>query len=147
VKIEPLSTGYRQHRDSSFRLSTMALPDSTPNLLSERQELRATLPLWRYYDEQYRTNVFCQSLSVRLKKEDPAWDATQTPYYRWMLENGPFLDELETRLQRHGWVRPKKQKSSKVSKRILIDVFDSCGVSQAEQKVSLALFDTFVTMC
>lgn len=130
----------------------MALPASAPSIQSlwrghrGGEELRATLPLWRYYDEQYRTNAFCQSLSCRLKKEDPAWDATQTPYYRWMLENGPFLDELEKHLQRHGWVRPKKQNPIKLSKRLLTDVFDSCALSQAEQKVSLALFTTFETM-
>jgi hypothetical protein len=45
-------------------------------------------------------------------------------------------------------VRPKKKgiTNTKTFKRLVESVFDSCWVHGREQAVSLALFDTFLTM-
>ena len=117
-------------------------------LLAEKnaEEVRAHTPIWRFYDDQYRMYVFCQTLNVDLKKDDPEWDATKTPYYTWMMEHGPFIEECETFLRRRGWVRPKKQSvlSKTVFRRLIKGVLDSCNVTAAQSKAALAVYDTLV---
>jgi hypothetical protein len=112
------------------------------------EEVVLYTPIWRSLDDQYRMYVFCQTLMAELKKDDPTWDATQEPYYIWMMEHGPILEEWETFLFRRGWVRPKKKGLLNVTvfKRLIKGVLDSVGIPQNSQKVTLALYDTFVAM-
>lgn len=110
------------------------------------EEVLRYTPIWRSYDDQYRMYVFCQTLMAELKKDDPTWDATQEPYYIWMMEHGPVLEEWETFLRRRGWVRPKKQGhlNTSVFKRLIQGVLQSSGVPQSHWKTTLALYNTFM---
>lgn len=108
------------------------------------EEVRACTPIWRSYDDQYRMYALCQTLMAELKKDDASWDPTQEPYYIWMMEHGPMLEEWETFLRRRGWVRPKKTHiNGTVLKRLLQGVFDSCGLTGREVRCVLALVDAF----
>jgi len=99
------------------------------------KEVRAMEPLWHYLDDTYRMCVFCQTLNCKLKKSDPEFDATKTPYYIWMLEHSRQIEEMETYLQRRGWVRPKNEDDE--------DDEGSSGWGDEEQaEGTLALFDT-----
>jgi hypothetical protein len=110
------------------------------------EEVLRYTPIWRSYDDQYRMYVFCQTLMAELKKDDPSWDATQEPYYIWMMENGPILEEWETFLFRRGWVRPKKQShlNTQVFKRLIQGVLESCGLCMGGRKATMALYNTFM---
>jgi hypothetical protein len=113
--------------------------------IKNAEEVRRYTPIWRSYDEQYRMNVFCQTLMVKLKKDDPSWDATKTPYYTWMMEQGPVLEEWETFLFQRGWVRPKNTHlNTTVFKRLIQDVLESSGVPQSHWNTTMALYDTFM---
>jgi hypothetical protein len=109
------------------------------------EDIEAAMPLWRFYDEQYKMYALCQTLFVDLKKDDPDWDATKTPYYVWMMERGPILEECETWLLRRGWVRPKKGRlNPSLLKPLLQGVLSSCGVTGQEARAVFALVDAFV---
>ncbi len=110
------------------------------------EEVRKYTPAWRSLDDQYRMYVFCQTLMAELKKDDPTWDATAEPYYIWMMEHGPILEEWETFLRRRGWVRPKNKGvlNTHVFKRLIYGVLESSGVPQSHWKTTMALYDTFV---
>ena len=124
------------------------LDDKTRKTLAERnaEEVRAMEPLWRYFDDTYRMYTFCQTLNCELKKDDAEFDATKTPYYIWMLEHSRQIEELETYMRRRGWVRPKKKGLLNVNtfKRCIRGVLCSCGIPLKDQKVAMALYDTFV---
>jgi hypothetical protein len=109
-------------------------------------EVKKYTPAWRSLDDQYRMYVFCQTLMGELKKDDPTWDATAEPYYIWMMEHGPILEEWETFLRRRGWVRPKNKGvlNTHVFKRLINGVLESSGVPQSHWKTTMALYDTFV---
>ena len=109
------------------------------------EEIQAVEPLWRFYDEKYRTYVLCQNLVVALKKDDPSYDVTKTPYYIWMLETGgPWIEDAENFMFRRGWVRPKSKKVNMGVLRIMCeDIFKHCGLTDEEQRVALGLFDSF----
>lgn len=62
--------------------------------------------LWSSLDEAYRLCVLCQDLAVILHYADKSWDATETPWYVWMLTQGRYLEALEVFLEKRGWVRP-----------------------------------------
>jgi hypothetical protein len=76
-------------------------------------EVAAAEPLWASLDEAYRLCVLCQNLAVILHQGDGSWDATETPWYIWMLTQGRYLDSLETYLFERGWVRPEQQPLNK----------------------------------
>ena len=133
--------------DRALTIQSLWRGYKTRKELKERnaEEVSAVTPLWRTYDDKYRMYVFCQSLMAELKKDDATWDATKTPYYIWMMEKGPFLEECETYMLRRGWVRPKKEHLDTVASKGLIQgVLESSGVPQAHWKTTLALYNTFV---
>jgi hypothetical protein len=115
----------------------------TRKTIQERnaEEIAATLPIWRFYDEDYNRSVLCQSLMCELKKDDPTWDPTQTRHYQWMLKTGgPFLEECETYMLRRGWVRPQKKNIHvRFTVRALYRVMEECGVSDEDPRVLSAL--------
>ena len=109
------------------------------------EEIAATLPIWKMYDEDYNRSVLCQTFLCELKKDDPTWDATQTRHYIWMLKTGgPFLEECETYMLRRGWVRPQKRNIHvRFTLRALYNVMEECGVSDEDPRVLMALVKTF----
>lgn len=136
-----------QRRDTATRFQALWRGYTERKAIQRKnaEEVRRHTPIWRSYDDQYRMYVFCQTLMAELKKDDPTWDATQEPYYIWMLEHGPVLEEWETFLQRRGWVRPKTKAhlNTKVFMRLIQGVVDSCGLPMGSRKVSMALYNTF----
>jgi hypothetical protein len=130
TRIQSLWRGYKTRKDIAEK---------------NAEDIRAFEPLWRFYDEKYRTYVLCQNLVVALKKSDPSYDVTQTPYYIWMLETGgPWIEEAEEFMRLRGWVRPKSTKVNLGVLRIMCeDIFKHCGLTDQEQRVALGLFDSF----
>jgi len=116
--------------------------------LKERnaEEVRAATPLWRTYDEEYKMNAICQTIEAELKKDDPSWDATKTPYYIWMQENSRFLDTCETYLRRRGWVRPRKTRfrHPTLFLNMVKGVLRSNNVSAAEEGLFMAQMDALL---
>lgn len=94
--FQALWRGYKVRKTEKQRLA----------LIFEK-DIEALLPMWRHLNETYNMCVASQSLLVQVNKNNSQWDATQSPFYRWMLENGPSLEEVETSLQWRGWSRPK----------------------------------------
>lgn len=60
-------------------------------------------------DEVYCMCVHSQNLAVELHRMDPTWDATQTPWYIWMLTQGRYLESVEAFLVKCGWALPPSQ--------------------------------------
>ncbi len=120
----------------------------TRNELKEKhkEEIAAVESRWREYDEQYRISVICQNLMVHLKKSDRLWDATQTPFYVWMLEDGgPWIAAAEEFMQLRGWVRPKNYPLKMTTvKKFIQDALQQCDASAAEERIVMALMDSFV---
>jgi hypothetical protein len=113
------------------------------------EEIAATLPIWRIYDEDYNRSVLCQTFLCELKKDDPTWDATQTRHYKWMLNTGgPFLEECETYMLRRGWVRSQKPNIHvRFTLRSLYNVMEECGVNDKDPRALMALVKTFEIFC
>jgi hypothetical protein len=141
-------TDFYKRYDAAVLIQALVRGHKARKDLKERkaEEIRAYTPIWRFYDDQYRMYTYCQTLMVNLKKDDPEWDATKTPFYTWMMENGPSLEECETFLRLRGWVRPKRTSFPKtdVFRHMIQIVLDSCGVTGDAAGTALAVFDTFV---
>jgi hypothetical protein len=104
------------------------------------------LPMWRHYDEKYQMYVVCQNLLVELKKDDPTWDATQSPYYLWMLEvGGPRIEDAEKFLFARGWVRPENELNVPLLKELLTGVMMHCGFEEKDARAILSVVATFKT--
>jgi hypothetical protein len=138
-----------RHRPAvmATRIQSLWRGYKTRKTIEERnaEEIEAMLPIWRFYDEDYNRSVLCQTLMVELKRDDPTWDATQTPHYQWMLIiGGPFLEECETYMLRRGWVRPQKQNLHVgLTLTALYQVIADCGFSDRDPKALSALVRTF----
>ena len=131
IGVQTLWRGYKTRKDLAAK---------------NAEEVLAYTPIWRSFDDEYRMMVFCQTLMAELKKDDPSWDATQEPYYIWMMEHGPILEEWETFLRLRGWVRPKNQGhlNTVVFKRLIQGVFDSCDLRMGSRKAVMVLYNTFM---
>jgi len=71
--------------------------------------LAAVLPLWESLDEAYRLCVLCQNTAIILHCADKSWDATESPWYVWMLTQGRYLEALEEYMLKRGWARPPEK--------------------------------------
>jgi hypothetical protein len=131
TRIQSLWRGYKSRKDIADK---------------NAEEIAVVEDHWRHYDEKYRTYVLCQNLVVALKKNDPSYDVTQTPYYIWMLETGgPWIEEAEEFMRLRGWVRPKSTKVNLGVLRIMCeDIFKHCGLTDEEQRIGLGLMDSFI---
>ena len=142
-----------RHRPAlmATRIQSMWRGYKTRKQIQERnaEEIAATLPIWKMYDEDYNRSVLCQTLMCELKKDDPTWDATQSRHYIWMLNTGgPFLEECETYMLRRGWVRPQKQNLHiGFTLRALYNAMKDCGVSELDPRAVSALVKTFEVLC
>lgn len=102
---------------------------------------------WRKYNEQYKLCVLLQTIFVELKKDDDEWDATQTPYYIWMMENGPLIVELEDELRLRGWKRPKRTFfNPSLFAQQLNDVLKACGESPQDTRITEIITDALIKL-
>ena len=107
------------------------------------KEVRDVTPLWRTFDEQYELYVFCQNMLAELKKDDPTWDATKEPYYIWMMEYGPVIEEWETWMRRRGWVRPVRRNINvRLTLRFMDGVLQSCRMRNDDPRFLSAFVRT-----
>lgn len=129
TRIQSLWRGYKTRKDIQER---------------NAEEVKAVLPIWRIYDEDYNRSVLCQNFLVELKKNDPTWDATQSRHYKWMLNvGGPFLEESETYMRRRGWVRPKKYNLNiRFTVAAIYQVLAECGIRDDDADAFAALVKT-----
>lgn len=109
-------------------------------------ELSIVEPAWRKYDEQYKMYVLCQTIVVELMKDDADWDPTQTPYYIWMMENGPLIDEYEGWMHLRGWKRPKTKFNIHLFTQLAHDVFLACGETTLTPRVIEIITDTLIKL-
>lgn len=109
------------------------------------EEIAVVEERWRLYDQGYRLYVLCQNLMVAVKRDDPLWDATATPFYIWMLEDGgPWIEEAEDFMRLRGWVRPKNSRPPmSLVKSFFTDALAQCGLTAEEQRIAMALMDAF----
>lgn len=132
---------YRRRYRGAIGLQSLWRGYKTRKDVAERnaEEVAAVTDLWRTYDEQYKAYAICQTIEAELKKDDPTWDATKTPYYVWMLEHSRFIDECETYMRRRGWVRPKKTRFRypSVFLKMVKSVLVSCDMPAAKQRLFL----------
>lgn len=102
----------RMHRtDTAERIQALWRGYKVRKTLEEQKaaEIAAVLPLWKSLDEVYRIFVKCQSYANILNYNNPTWDATESPWYIWMLTQGRHIESIETYLFERGWVRPAEQ--------------------------------------
>jgi hypothetical protein len=148
--LEEIRSRHRPHILAT-RIQSVWRGYKTRKEIQERnaEEIAATLPIWRIYDEDYNRSVLCQTFLCELKKDDPTWDATQTRHYKWMLNTGgPFLEECETYMLRRGWVRPQKPNIHvRFTLRALYNVMEECGVNDKDPRALMALVKTFEVFC
>lgn len=139
---------FRKRRDAATIIQALYRGHISRKKTAERNadEVRAVTPLWRTYDEEYKMNAICQTIEAQLKKDDATWDATSTPYYRWMSEHSRGIDEMETYLRRRGWVRPKKTRFRHPSLffKMVKGVLRSNNVSAAEERLFMVQMEALV---
>ncbi len=103
-----------------------------------KADIDALMPHWAHFNEKYETYAIAQNLVEELKKDDPTWDATQTPYYIWMRDVGlPWLHGAEHYMRIRGWTRPQTKLNTPVLKELLVMVMMHCGF---EEKDAWAIF-------
>ena len=101
-----------QRQASALLLQTLWRGYSVRKTLAEKTfgpELAAAEPLWASLDEAYRLCIVCQNYAVVLNHSNDEWDATESPWYIWMLTQGRYLDNLEIYMMKRGWRRPEVQ--------------------------------------
>jgi hypothetical protein len=113
-------------------------------MMKRAEEIAPLETKWRRFDERYRIYVVCQNLMVELKKDDPLWDATATPFYLWMLEvGGPWIADAEHFMYLRGWVRPKNEVRTTILKRFAVDAMTQCGFKESDAWGLLSIVNTF----